>query len=145
MSAGSNIQLATGGFITFALSTLGMAIFVVWSLVPDSGLRAIGFTYYPNRYWAVAAPSIFTVLLGYFLLSNFIAYMRNTKALDDALTLTDSTSCVTRRGDGNAGGGVGHGSAAASPLDDANASVRPLADLPASVSSLVLHQPWIAG
>ncbi len=125
--ANSNIQRATSGFITFALSILGIIIFTFWSILPEHVLQSVGFSYYPNRYWSVAAPSLFTVLLSYFLFYHFCAYMRNTKPLDDMFLLTDSQSKE------------------ATPeknLFSSSTSVRPLADIPVTMTSVVLHQPW---
>ena len=128
MAAGSNIQRATAGFITFALSLIGLAIYIIWSILPDSMLQSIGFSYYPNRYWAVAGPAIFGMGLAYFLFFNFVSYMRNTKPLDDLFTLTDEASKESAPD--------------LNPLGHPSSSVRPLTDLPASMSSLVLHQAW---
>lgn len=128
MAAGSNIQRATAGFMIFALSLIGMGIYIFWSILPDHTLQAVGFSYYPNRYWSVAAPAIFGVCLAYFLLYNFVSYMRNTKPLDDLFNLTDGQSKESAPD--------------LNPLGHTSSGVRPLTDLPASVTSLVLHLSW---
>ena len=130
MAAGSNISRATAGFMTFTLSLIGLAIYIFWSLLPDWALQKVGFSYYPNRYWAVAAPSVFGVILAYFLFFNFVSYMRNTKPLEDLYNLTDEQSKEAAVDTNPLGHTV------------ANSSVRPLTDLPVSMTSLVLHQAW---
>jgi len=62
---------------------------LVWSVVPDEVLHAIGITYYPQKYWAVAFPIwlvscwIFAILI--YFASNWIA----TEPLDSYYTITD--------------------------------------------------------
>lgn len=128
---GSNIHRATAGFITSALSVAGLVIFVFWSILPEHVLHYVGFGYYPNRYWSVAAPSIFLVLFSYFLFFHFCSYMRNVKPLDDMFQVTDLQSKQAAR-DTNPLGNNG------------STTVRPLCDISVAMSSLVLHQPWPA-
>ena len=38
-------------------STARAALFLLWAFVPEEALRAAGVTYYPAKWWALAAPS----------------------------------------------------------------------------------------
>ena len=39
------------------LTALRAALFLAWAFVPEEALRAAGVTYYPAKWWALAAPS----------------------------------------------------------------------------------------
>lgn len=56
------------GFISwvasfFIYSKYHIVVYIVWAFVPDPVLQSIGITYYPNKYWAVAVPCYFCVLV----------------------------------------------------------------------------------
>jgi len=84
-----NRQAEVYGFVGWAASFVAYVIFLVWSVVPDEALHAIGITYYPQKYWAVAVPIwlvscwIFATLL--YFSTNWIS----TEPLDSYYTVTD--------------------------------------------------------
>ncbi len=43
-------------------------LFLAWAFVPEAALHALGATYYPDKWWALAAPAWLcaAVLYGYF-------------------------------------------------------------------------------
>ncbi len=43
-------------------------LFLAWAFVPEAALHALGVTYYPDKWWALAAPAWLgaAVLYGYF-------------------------------------------------------------------------------
>ncbi|GAC71321.1 FOG: RRM domain [Moesziomyces antarcticus T-34] len=78
------------GFALFIFATVLWIGWVLWALLPDSVLLAMGITWYPNREWAFLLPawSLFAVLAVYavFIATN----LRNTPELDDIANVTDS-------------------------------------------------------
>jgi phosphatidylinositol glycan class P protein len=38
-------------------------VFIIWAYLPESWLHAVGITYYPSRYWAMAIPSYLMVAI----------------------------------------------------------------------------------
>lgn len=69
--------------------------YVLWAVVPESWFEAIGFTYLPQRYWAIGLP-IF--LLDCFAIFAFIIYpsitLCMTPSFSDLRTITDSKACI---------------------------------------------------
>ena len=76
-------------FVAWLITIFAYACFLAWSFLPQNILHAIGITYYPSRYYAVALPAYLLVL--YFLCS--VAYvglnLTNTLDPDDLGTIRD--------------------------------------------------------
>lgn len=53
------------GFVLYLASTLAFAMYILWSYLPSPFLHAMGITYYPNRWWALAIPAWIVMLLIY--------------------------------------------------------------------------------
>lgn len=123
---------ATRGFVAWVLLWFLFSIFVLWTLLSDENLRWLGVTYYPARYWAVAAPGLFAMGLYYYLTTNFLTYVQNTKPFSDIHCLTDEHAKGEQATLGTLLSSDG--------LD----SIPPISDVPASVTSKVLYQPWYA-
>ncbi|CAN0283162.1 unnamed protein product, partial [Discosporangium mesarthrocarpum] len=51
------------GFAGWITSLVAYAFFLIWAYVPESTLHALGITYYPSKYWAIAIPSATFVLV----------------------------------------------------------------------------------
>mmetsp|Transcript_4955 Transcript_4955/g.7460 ORF Transcript_4955/g.7460 Transcript_4955/m.7460 type:complete len:136 (-) Transcript_4955:1041-1448(-) len=51
------------GFIVWATSFLVGFILLAWAIIPDETLKGLGISYYPSKYWAVALPCYFIVLV----------------------------------------------------------------------------------
>ena len=46
------------GFILYIFGWSGIFFYIIWALVPHEFLFALGITYLPHQYWALALPSI---------------------------------------------------------------------------------------
>ncbi|GFO30651.1 phosphatidylinositol n-acetylglucosaminyltransferase subunit p [Plakobranchus ocellatus] len=83
-------QRAIYGFALYIASSGLFGLFVVWAYIPDSWLHWMGLTYWPQKYWAVALPTYFCVVI----LLSYVAYMGliflQTSPLCDMSTITDS-------------------------------------------------------
>eukprot|EP00760_Papus_ankaliazontas_P039579 PhM_4_TR9655/c0_g1_i1/m.53294/K03861/PIGP, GPI19, DSCR5; phosphatidylinositol glycan, class P len=75
------------GFIMWVSTFLLFNVFIAWALVPDVYLHAVGITYYPDKYWAVAAPAIFVVSFLFYWSFYLTMYLKNTLPLDDVRTI----------------------------------------------------------
>ncbi|GMH18974.1 hypothetical protein Nepgr_020815 [Nepenthes gracilis] len=51
------------GFVGSITTVVATVIFLMWAYVPESWLHYVGIFYYPSRYWALAAPSYFMVMV----------------------------------------------------------------------------------
>ncbi|KAH7342334.1 PIG-P-domain-containing protein [Rhexocercosporidium sp. MPI-PUGE-AT-0058] len=53
------------GFVLYLFSSLTFLMYLLWSYLPSPFLRALGITYYPDRWWSLAIPSFLVMLLVY--------------------------------------------------------------------------------
>eukprot|EP00268_Persea_americana_P026003 TRINITY_DN2535_c1_g1_i1.p1 TRINITY_DN2535_c1_g1~~TRINITY_DN2535_c1_g1_i1.p1 ORF type:complete len:133 (+),score=17.22 TRINITY_DN2535_c1_g1_i1:171-569(+) len=64
------------GFVGSISAVVATAIFLAWAYIPENWLHFLGITYYPSRYWALAAPAyaMVTIFLamGFYLGLNFM-------------------------------------------------------------------------
>lgn len=126
---GKGPQVAINGFITFLLFLGLTAAYLLWAILPDSVLWKLHVTYYPDKYWAVAAPAILIMLFFYYFTSYFYLILATTHPLDDGRCITDVDSKTETQ-------------VILSVLDSNSTSVPPWIDIPVSVSSKLLFQPW---
>lgn len=125
-------QKAINGFIFWVLTWFGLLMFVLWSTLDEEVLHRVQFTYYPDKYWAVACPAILTMSFLYYLVTYYLSQWSNTKPLSDAYCFTDGDARPQgRAGLGNLSEGAGKSS-----------SVPAIADIPVDITSRVLYQPW---
>lgn len=82
------------GFVLYLTAYVVFVVYIVWAYVPDAWLDAIGLTYWPQKYWAVAIPCYLCVvwLLAYPAYFGYILLC--TAPLDSADLLTDDFSQV---------------------------------------------------
>ncbi|KAJ6808477.1 phosphatidylinositol N-acetylglucosaminyltransferase subunit P-like isoform X1 [Iris pallida] len=54
------------GFVGSITTVIATVVYVVWAYTPEPWLHALGITYYPSKYWALAIPAfaMVTVVLG---------------------------------------------------------------------------------
>lgn len=123
-------QKAINGFAICILASMGMAIYLVWMFLPDPLLRAVQFTYYPDKYWGVALPAALVMAFLFFWCSYMISYCRNTRKLTSVITITDPHAKPEARA---SLGGLS---------ETAKSSVPPITDIPVHISSKILHQSW---
>ncbi|XP_041378349.1 phosphatidylinositol N-acetylglucosaminyltransferase subunit P-like [Gigantopelta aegis] len=85
-------ERAVNGFVLYLMSIVALGLYVVWAYVPDSWLHALGLTYWPQKYWAIAIPVYLCLvfLLGYPLYMGLT--LMNTPPLTSTNTITDDFS-----------------------------------------------------
>ena len=126
-----NHQKAINGFIFVILAVIGFGIYCVWMTIPEPTLHKLQFTYYPDKYWGIAAPGL-VIMIFLFLWSAYVLmYIRNTKPLTSIFTIADQDSKAKIVKGATLGG-----------LNETRSSVPPFADIPVSVTSHIFYQPW---
>jgi hypothetical protein len=53
------------GFAGWIASAVAFVAFLVWAVLPESCLHALGITYYPSKHWALAIPLWLVLLVAY--------------------------------------------------------------------------------
>ncbi|XP_018570276.1 phosphatidylinositol N-acetylglucosaminyltransferase subunit P [Anoplophora glabripennis] len=81
---------AVYGFVMYLSFEIFFIIYVIWAIVPEEYLELIGITFLPQRYWAVAVPIYFLIVLTIFA---FVIYpalgWSMTPDVDDLRTIKD--------------------------------------------------------
>ncbi|KAJ1848835.1 hypothetical protein LPJ70_000817 [Coemansia sp. RSA 2708] len=80
------------GFVIYLVSLAAFIVYLLWAYLPDEALEAVGITYYPDRYWAVALPAWWMMAIAFILLFNFAMNMYNTPLLSSPDNITDPYS-----------------------------------------------------
>jgi len=62
------------GFVLYVATYVLFGFYLLWALLPDSWLHAIGLTYLPARHWVITFP--YLIALGFFLLV-VVYYLRS--------------------------------------------------------------------
>ena len=83
---------ATGvyAFVAWIASMVVFVVFLLWAFSPRSVLNAIGITYYPSRYYAIALPAYMIVLLFLVNMAYIGINLMMTLEPDDMCTIRDS-------------------------------------------------------
>ncbi|CAN0006024.1 unnamed protein product [Ectocarpus sp. 8 AP-2014] len=83
------------GFAGWIASLVAYALYLVWAYVPESTLQALGITYYPSKYWAIAIPSAIFVTWSVAVLVYIAVNFMSTAPLDSFDTITGAcSSCL---------------------------------------------------
>ena len=81
------------GYSLYLMSIFAFLLYLAWAYVPNAYLDAMGWTYYPDKKWAVAIPA-FLFLLLFFALGYHASYiLYHTPSLDSFNIITDE--CVS--------------------------------------------------
>ncbi|XP_076451465.1 phosphatidylinositol N-acetylglucosaminyltransferase subunit P-like [Babylonia areolata] len=83
-------ERAVYGYVLYLASYIGLGVYLVWAYVPDSWLNAVGLTYWPQKYWAVALPVYLCVVILLFYLAYLGLIFINTPPLTSLSIITDS-------------------------------------------------------
>lgn len=78
------------GYVLYVSCHLGLALYVLWAYIPGAWLRAMGFTYFPDKVWAIAVPLagvVAIIVFGTCIYPGLIALA--TAPLDAPDTVTD--------------------------------------------------------
>ncbi|KAJ3569187.1 hypothetical protein NP233_g5212 [Leucocoprinus birnbaumii] len=78
------------GFVAWASTSFLFVLYVLWALLPDRWIVALGVDWYPNREWAILIPawSIIVLILTY--ISYWALALLGTPSFSDLSTVTDS-------------------------------------------------------
>ncbi|KAJ2498335.1 hypothetical protein IWW47_003497, partial [Coemansia sp. RSA 2052] len=117
------------GFVVYMVSLAIFAVYLMWAYLPDSVLEAVGITYYPDRYWALALPAWWVSAIAFVFLFNMAANMYSTPLLNSIDNITDSQSLLPS--DMNC---------ADEFFCDEVGGIPPIGDLPISLVNLCLYQ-----
>ena len=86
---------STLSFVAWTASIFVYLCFTAWAILPGKTLHAIGVTYYPSRYYAIALPAYVIVV---YALSGIVyigVNLLNTKDPEDIATIRDDQTSVS--------------------------------------------------
>ncbi|ORX33495.1 PIG-P-domain-containing protein [Kockovaella imperatae] len=85
------------GFVAVILTFLGYWLYIAWAFSPPNWLDSIGWTWYPDRQWAIVIPCwlMVVVLCTYLAYGGLTVYM--TPSLDSPAFITDPYSNIPTR------------------------------------------------
>ncbi|KAL9710366.1 hypothetical protein Ac2012v2_006667 [Leucoagaricus gongylophorus] len=78
------------GFVVWASTSFLFVLYILWALLPDSWIMAMGINWYPNREWSILIPawSIVVIILIYIVYWSLALF--GTPSFSDLSTITDS-------------------------------------------------------
>jgi len=85
-------ERAVYGFVLYLSSWVCLTLYLVWAYIPYRCLHAIGLTYWPQKYWAIAAPTYLCVALVFGVVFYVAINFTITPSLDSRYTVTDEYS-----------------------------------------------------
>lgn len=82
------------GYAIYLITIFAFVIYITWAYLPNEYLDAMGWTYYPNKDWAVTIPAFLFMSL-FFVISYHIGYvLYHTPSLDSFNIVTDECAIV---------------------------------------------------
>ncbi|KAJ2552246.1 hypothetical protein EV175_003392 [Coemansia sp. RSA 1933] len=115
------------GFVVYMVSMASFVVYLAWAYLPDSALEAMGISYYPDRYWALALPAWWLTAVGFILLFNVATNMYNTPLLSSLDNITDPHSNISDIAD------------ATGFVCDEIGGIPPISDLPITLANKCLY------
>ncbi|KAG8929814.1 hypothetical protein FRC01_003737 [Tulasnella sp. 417] len=85
------------GFVTWLCTYIAFGLIILWGILPDEWIVALGITWYPSREWALLIPSygIFLCLLTWY--TYWSLAIAATPEFDDLVTFTDSYALLPEK------------------------------------------------
>ncbi|GBG72815.1 hypothetical protein CBR_g12382 [Chara braunii] len=77
------------GFVSSIVVAVAYVVFLVWAYTPEEWLHAIGVTYYPSRYWAIAIPAFVPVAVVFAVSVYLSLCLIHTQPPDSVNTIYD--------------------------------------------------------
>lgn len=118
-------QVEVYGFVAWVTSGVLYFLYLLWAFLPNAWLEAVGITYYPDKYWALAVPTWASMVLAYLLIGYECLAKMKSKPPTSRSTLEDSTPQWTEQ-----------------ELDEMKGSTRlfPLKDIPPILATKMLFK-----
>ena len=117
------------GFVGWIVTFIAYFAYLAWAFVPEAWLEAIGITYYPDKYWAIAVPAWLLAAIFFTLLIYAFGSMAMNPPLDSRQTFTDSYALEP----------APWGSDAGVPMEERHKRCPPIFDIPLSEVNRVLY------
>ncbi|KAF5356833.1 hypothetical protein D9756_006469 [Leucocoprinus leucothites] len=78
------------GFVAWASTSFLFVLYILWALLPDRWIMAVGIDWYPNREWSILIPAwtIIVIILTYIVYWSLA--LLGTPSFSDMSTVTDS-------------------------------------------------------
>ncbi|XP_077998325.1 phosphatidylinositol N-acetylglucosaminyltransferase subunit P-like [Glandiceps talaboti] len=83
-------ERAIYGFVLYLASIVCFGLFIIWAYVPEKWLLSLGLTYWPQKYWAVVAPTYVCLGILFFYIFYTGYNLIITQPLDSLNTITDN-------------------------------------------------------
>ncbi|RNF22480.1 phosphatidylinositol glycan, class P [Trypanosoma conorhini] len=119
---------ASNGFIAWLIVLMVFVMYFLWAFLPGYLLDWTLLTYYPDKYWAVALPAMLVMSVVYYFSTSFLLVLYRTNPLTDGFSVADADAKEDYH--------------SLESLSDAKETVPPLTEIPVSVTSRLLFQPW---
>merc|ERR1712224_937886 len=95
MAADTRLRTEVYSFASYLASLVAFVLWLVWVFVPDDHLKAWGFTYYPDKWWALALPSFVCVTLAFVVYAYCALNMMASCPLDSSNMIRDASTPTT--------------------------------------------------
>ncbi|DBB10161.1 TPA: hypothetical protein ACH3X3_001741 [Trebouxia sp. C0006] len=115
------------GFTAWITTGVAYGAFLCWAYIPERCLQALGISYYPDKYWALAVPSWICVAV----VAAYWAYESWNESLVPPLESLSNIQDVYSKSPANLG--------LPSIVQDCSDSVPPLADADMSIISRYMY------
>ncbi|KAI0319308.1 PIG-P-domain-containing protein [Amylostereum chailletii] len=82
------------GFVAWSTTYLLFGLYLLWALLPDPWILALGVEWYPSREWALLVPAWTVVLVLLTYATYFAMAIHGTPSFADLSTLTDTKALL---------------------------------------------------